>query len=158
MRVTSSSTSGSSFSDFAKTSRRMRIASTPTMDTATLHLRTKLQQPFWSRTPEASSQEAIATATTTTILLEEEQAQQAEAEAEAAEAQHRQHHLNQKATMTMCRKSSRSTTTTAPFRDFNFSGSTLPPQRRHVSSSQRIRAKHSRDHTAGSGAKRWMRK
>ncbi|CAI7868274.1 unnamed protein product [Closterium sp. NIES-54] len=48
--------------------------------------------------------------------------------------------------------------TTAPFRDFNFSGSTLPPQRHHVSSSQRIRTKHSWDHTARSGAKRWMRK
>ncbi|CAI7795681.1 unnamed protein product [Closterium sp. NIES-54] len=89
MHVTSSSTSGSSFGNFMKTSKQTRIASMPTTDTATLHLRTKLQHPFWYRTPEASSQEAIATTTTTTILLEEQQAQQAEAEAKAAEAQHR---------------------------------------------------------------------
>ncbi|CAI7896390.1 unnamed protein product [Closterium sp. NIES-54] len=123
---------------------------------AKLHLRTKLQQPFRSRNLEASSQEAIAATTMTTkttILLEEEQAHQADAEAEAAEAQHCQHHLNQNATMTMCRKSSHSTATTAPLRDFNSSGSTLPPQRRHVSSSRRIRAKHSRDHTARNGAR-----
>ncbi|CAI7843484.1 unnamed protein product [Closterium sp. NIES-54] len=128
------------------------------MDTTTLHLSTKLKQPFWSRNPEASSQEAIAVTTTTTILLEEEQAQQAEAEAEVVEAQHRQHHLNQKPTMMTCRKSSRSTATTAPFPNFNFSGSTPPRQRRRVSSSRRIRAKHSRDHTARNGAKRWIRK
>ncbi|CAI7887286.1 unnamed protein product [Closterium sp. NIES-54] len=125
MHMTSSSTSGSSFGNFAKTSRRTRITSTPTTDTATLHMRTKLRQPFWSRTPEASLREAIAV-TTMTILLEEEQVQQAEAEAEVAEVQHRQHHLNQKATMMTCRKSSRSTATIAPFLDYNFSGSTPP--------------------------------
>ncbi|CAI7791935.1 unnamed protein product [Closterium sp. NIES-53] len=89
--------------------------------------------------------------TTTTILLEEEQAQQAEAEAEAAEAQHRQHHLNQKSTMTMCRKSSCSTTTTAPFRNFNFSGSTLPPQRRDV-----FRVKTAADGTIERFKARWV--
>ncbi|CAI7750098.1 unnamed protein product [Closterium sp. NIES-54] len=54
------------------------------MGTATPHLRTKLQQPFWSGTPEESSQEATGAAATTTtaILFEEEQAQQAEAETE----------------------------------------------------------------------------
>ncbi|CAI7767413.1 unnamed protein product [Closterium sp. NIES-54] len=48
--------------------------------------------------------------------------------------------------------------TTSPSLDYNFSGSTLPPQRRHVSSSRRIRAKLSQDHTAKNDARRWMQK
>ncbi|CAI7740319.1 unnamed protein product [Closterium sp. NIES-54] len=94
-----------------------QTASTPMTGTTTPRPRTKLLQPSWNRTPEASSLEEIATAVTMTMKTpqEEESADQAE----AAEARHRHHHLNQRVTTMTCMRSSPSTATTAPSQGCN---------------------------------------